>query len=203
MRRSIALLAGIGLALSTMVHVATFFGIDAMSRWPFLALLLLLSAFLMAMSAMLLIRVVGLQGREGLFQRGDEGFTLQSKMEALFYVDRAATGHPGADAAIDEVVRRYRPRPEALVLLALVAYAFINFIVAMILTKGGSPEQTETGYVLKVSGRVLAQLSEADYAAAGAHITRLTSSLEMLMFMVAKVGWGLPAWLLRGKKPAL
>jgi len=49
--------------------------------------------------------------------------------------------------------------------------------------------------------KIIAQLSEGEYVWMRAHETRLSSSLSMFLFALAKVGWGLPGWLLRGTDP--
>jgi hypothetical protein len=63
---------------------------------------------------------------------------------------------------------------------AFFAYAIVNFIIFLILVKGGGPEERDGKFVLAEHGRIIQQLTEAEFHRMQAYVVRGFSGHWML-----------------------
>jgi hypothetical protein len=190
MRKVFALFGFVGCGLSATIHILTFFGIDPMLRWPAFWIL-----HAVAMLAMLSAFFSGNVTRRSKFERSaaNEIIGPWDASEAQEQLDKVWTGSASERARAEAiVVRRFRPRPVAIVLTCLSFYALANFAVSLSLLEGGDPEQQGESYRLTSHGKVLRELTASEYHRYRAYRTRFATGFWMVMFCTAGVLWQAP-----------
>jgi hypothetical protein len=100
---------------------------------------------------------------------------------ALWYAQRIG----GKDHRSHDRVANSAPRWLRILAAVCFAYALVNFGVFMVLNEGGSPHERNGKYVLQSHGRVLRELSEAEYHRHQAHVVRGFSGHWMLFSSAA------------------
>jgi hypothetical protein len=190
MRKAFALFGFMGCGSSTAIHVLTFFGIDPMMKWPALWIL-----HVAAMLAMLSAFFSGNVTRPSKFTRStvDDIFGPWDASEAQSQLEKSWIGTETERAQAEEiVVRRFRARPVAIVLVCLSFYALANFAISMSLLGGGNPEQQGESYRLTSHGKVLKELTPSEYQWYRAYRTRCATGFWMVLFCTAGVLWQAP-----------
>jgi hypothetical protein len=190
MRKAFALLGFVGCGLAATIHLLTFLGIDPMLRWPALWIL-----HVVAMLTMLSAFFSGNVIRRFEFARStvDEVVGPLDAAEAQTQLEKLWTGSESERAQAEAiVVRRFRPRPIAIVLTCLSFYALANFAVSLSLLEGGDPEQQGQSYRLTSHGKVLKELTPSEYQWYRAYRTRYATGFWMAMFCTAGVLWQAP-----------
>ena len=67
---------------------------------------------------------------------------------------------------------------------AFFAYALINFVLFIVLSKGGAAEERDGKYVLQNHGKVIRELSEEEYELQEAYVIRGFSGHWMIFYLV-------------------
>jgi hypothetical protein len=190
MRRIFALFGFAGCALSSTIHLMTFFGVDPMMIWPqlwtvhLLAMLALLSTFF---SGHRLGRAKSGRSIFGEIFGPWDAAEARAQLEKSLHATVAERG-----SAEEMVVRRFRPRPVAVALICLAFYALANFTISISLLGGGVPERQGDSYRLISHGKVLRDLSVSEYRWHRAYQTRLATGHWMVVFLLAGVLWQAP-----------
>jgi hypothetical protein len=186
LRKAIASLGFIGCGLSAIIHLSTFFGLDPMIKWPEL--------WILHIAAMVVFASAFFSGNvgPGRTPRGPsfgDLFSAWDMADANTEIARLDRGDPVSESML---VRRFRPRPVAVVLAILGVYAMVNFAASLALLNGGVPERDGISYRLTSHGKVLKQLTESDYLWHRAYQTRLATGHWMFFFVASGVFWLMP-----------
>jgi len=162
MRRLIASVAFIGLALSAMVHGATFLGVDLIEKFQ-LVWGLHLGIFPLFFLMILAIRIE---------EKDSYGFLRKSLSWKRFFAPMP-------------IWAKY-------VTYALLAYALINFALFLFLSEGGTPELRDGKYVLHDHGRIIRELTEQEYHLQKAYVLRGFSGHWMYFYIISGLYFWFP-----------
>jgi hypothetical protein len=186
-RKTIAALAFLGCAVSALIHLATFFGIDAMTRYR--GLWVLHVAAMASCVSVLFSGNVGWRRNGGNLGEAFGAWDAADAKAALMRLDR---DEPVGSNAAALLAKRLRPRRVAILVGCLGVYAMVNFVVTLSLLQGGVPEQIGSTYQLVSHGKVLRQLTEPEYRWTRAYQTRLATGHWMFFLVTSAVLWLAP-----------